>query len=287
VSTYSSSAVEALDPSSESEGGSILSLLLENIRSANPRVRRLAVREISDYTDAIVIQRMLELADHDPDLDVRCAAIAGLGNYMYVGSVSDYDLDTDQALVCTDDCLTDADFERVYHLLLSIYRDGKRTLDERRYAVESLSCFGNETVEDLIDDLYRRSEKEAKISALLAMGCSGAVRWDAPLRRELSNPDQDVQIEAIRAAGESGLDSLGKDLWRLTYADNKEIVLAAIWSLGQTGWESAFERLDELTLDDDVHIRGCADEAMDEWLFYNGLVQEHEQDGVGTFLDEE
>jgi HEAT repeat protein len=230
---------------------------------------------------------MLEIADRDPDLDVRCVAIAGLGNYMYLGGVSDYDLDTDQALVCVEDCLQDADFERVYHLLLSIYRDEKRTLDERRYAVESLSCFDNETVEELIADLYRRPEKEAKISALLAMGFNGAARWEATLRRELSNPDQDVQIEAIRAAGESGLDDLGKDLWRLTYADSKEIALSAIWSLGQTGWESAFERLDELTLDDDAQIRECADEAMDEWLFYNGLTQEHDQDGVGTFLDEE
>lgn len=287
MSTYSSSAVEALDSSSESEGGSILALLLENLHDANPRVRKLAVRELSDYTDAIVIQRMLEAADHDPDLDVRCAAIAGLGNYMYIGAVSDYDLDTDQELACVEDCLTDADFERVYHLLLSIYRDERRTLDERRYAVESLSCFDNETVEDLIAELYGRPEKDAKISALLAMGFNGAARWEAPFRRELSNPDQDVQMEAIRAAGESGLDSLGNDLWRLTYADKREVVLAAIWSLGQTGWESAFERLDELTLADDAHIRGCADEAMDEWLFYNGLVQEHDEDGVGTFLDEE
>ena len=287
MSIYDSSAVEALDPSSESEGGSILSLLLENLHSPSPRVRSLAVRDLSDDTDTIVVQGMLALADRDPDLDVRCAAIAGLGNYMYIGGVSDYDLDTDQELVCTEDCLTDADFERVYHLLLSIYRDEKRTLDERRYAVESLSCFDNETVEDLIAELHRRPEKEAKISALLAMGFNAATRWEAPLRRELSNPDQDVQIEAIRAVGESGLDSLGKDLWRLTYADSKEVVLAAIWSLGQTGWESAFERLDELTLDDDTQIRECADEAMDEWLFYNGLAQEHDQDDVGTFLDEE
>ena len=54
-------------------------------------------------------------------------------------------------------------------------------------------------------------------------------------------------------------------------------MLAAVWSLGQTGWSGAFERLDELTLDEDPDIADIADEAMDEWLFFNGLSSEVEE----------
>jgi HEAT repeat protein len=283
VNHHTHSALEALDPSRENQGGTILPLLLDNLRDPNARVRALAVREISDYTDPIVIARLLELADSDPDLDVRCAAIAGLGNYVYVGGVSDYDLETDQEL----DCLADADFQRVYDFLCAIYHNETRTLDERRYAVESLSYFDSGAVEDIIAELYARPEKQAKISALLAMGCNGAARWEDMLRKELANPDLDVQLEAIHACGELGLDSLGMDLWRLTYAEHKDVVLAAIWSLGQTGWDGAFERLDELTLHQDARIREGADEAMDEWLFYNGLAQGHDQNGTDRFLDDE
>ena len=123
-------------------------------------------------------------------------------------------------------------------------------------------------------------------TVFVAMGASGAERWVKVLRPELTNPDQDLQIEAIHAAGDLGLDNLGKDLWELTFDDDHEIALSAIWALGQTGWDGAFERLDELTLHADQEISDCADEAMEEWLFYNGLSPDHDDDDMDLFLEE-
>ncbi len=80
-------------------------------------------------------------------------------------------------------------------------------------------------------------------------------------------------------------DSMGKDLLRLTYADDQDVMLSAVWALGQTGWEEAFDRLDELALDPDPEIRELADEALDEWLFFNGLMSEYEEDEEDEFLD--
>jgi HEAT repeat protein len=279
------SSVKAID--SDGTEGTILPLLLDNLDDRNPRARVLAIREISDYTDEIVIKRLLKLAEHDPELSVRCAAITGLGNFIYLGGVGDYDLETDQELACVYDCVADADFQRIYGFLFDVYEDPQRTLDEKRLAIESLSYFTDEAVEEAIADLYQRPEKGAQVSALRAMGYNGAVRWEETLRQELSNHDPEIQIEAITAAGELGLDTLGKDLWRLTYADEQDIALAAIWALGQTGWDGAFERLDELTLHEDARIRECADEAMEEWFFYNGLAQEHDATKMDRFLDEE
>jgi HEAT repeat protein len=285
VSETPGSSVKAID--SDGTEGTILPLLLDNLNERNPRARVLAIREISDYTDEIVIRRLLELAEHDPDLSVRCAAITGLGNFIYLGGVSDYDLETDQELACVYNCVADADFQRIYAFLFDVYEDSQRTLDEKRLAIESLSYFTDEAVEEAIADLYQRPEKESRVSALRAMGYNGAVRWEETLRRELSNPDPEIQVEAVTAAGELGLDTLGKDLWRLTYTDEQDIALAAIWALGQTGWDGAFERLDELTLHEDTRIRECADEAMEEWFFYNGLTQEHDAAKMDRFLDEE
>lgn len=283
---YDGSAVETLHTHGDTQGGSILSLLLENLQDPSPRVRALAAREIADYTLTIAVDRLLETAEQDPDAQVRCAAIRGLGNYMYLGSLSDYDLRTDEEPGCVEDCLTDGDFQRVYDFLVDIAGEERCSLDERRYAIESLSFAGDETAEALIAELYARPEKEAKISAFVAMGITGAERWVEILRQELSNPDPDLQVEAVHAAGDLGLDNLGKDLWELTYAEDHEIVLAAIWALGQTGWDGAFERLDELTLHANPEISDCADEAMEEWLFYNGLSQEHDDDDMDLFLDE-
>lgn len=266
--------------------GTILQLLLENTHDPHPRMRALTVRQLSGYANATVVKRIVELADHDPDLQVRCAAISALGSILADAAITDVELAVDEACADTP-AQAQLDWRHVRDFLLDVVEDPARTLDERRYAIESLSHLNNDTVERLIAELYARPEKTSKMSALLAMGYNGAARWEQTLRREFANPDPELRVEAVLAAGELGLTSMGKDLWRLTYSENKETMLAAIWALGQTGWDGAFERLDELTLHNDVQIRESADEAMDEWLFYNGLATEQEQDQTERFLDEE
>ena len=65
--------------------GTIVPMLLEDLHVPNPRVRILAVREISGCEDSIVVDRLIEMAQHDPNLEVRCTAISGLGNFIYMG----------------------------------------------------------------------------------------------------------------------------------------------------------------------------------------------------------
>jgi HEAT repeat protein len=267
--------------------GSILALLLENLRDPNPRVRMLSIREIADCADDRALAPLLELAEQDSALEVRCAAILALGDFVYISGVTYLEEGDELDAWCQEEALDPADLERTRGFLLSVYYDQTRTLDERRRAVESLGHMANKVVEDVIAELYARPEKEAKISALKAMGWNGARRWEKTLQHALLHPDREILIEAIHAAGESGMEGLGRELWSLTYAEEKDIVLAAIWALGQTGWEGAFERLDELTLDSDPQIRECADEAMEEWLFFNGLLEGGNHSRTSRFLDEE
>jgi HEAT repeat protein len=274
------------DPSlAQGTGGTILSMLLEDLQDTNPRVRALAVKQMADCRDGGVIEHLIELAQDDPSLDVRCTAISALGHFIYAGGISAYDPETDQDAVHQDEGLSQEDLERVYDFLLSVYQDESRSLDERRHAVEAQSFFSNDTIENTILELYARPEKPARLSALIAMGRNGSMRWVNYVRRELYSSDRDIQLEAIHAAGAMSLESLGKDLLRLTYAEDREVLLAALWSLGQTGWDGAFERLDEMTLHSDPQVRELADEAMDEWLFYNGLNSEYDESEDDLLLD--
>ena len=116
------------------------------------------------------------------------------------------------------------------------------------------------------------------------MGRNGAERWLEPMRRNLYNEDHEVQLLAVLAAGELGHDGLGKDLLHLTYAEDRELMMAALWALGQTAWEGAFDRLDECSTHPDLEVSEVADDAMDEWLFFNGL----DADAIDAeLLDEE
>jgi hypothetical protein len=250
-------------------------------------VRILAVREIADDPNDHTLALLLELAERDPALEVRCAAILALGDLTYTGGITCMDEEGELEEWCEGTSLQPADLERIHDLMLSIYHDPQRTLDERRCAVESLSHMADGAVEEVIAELYARPEVEAKISALRAMGWNGARRWEETLRQTFLHPNREIMIEGIRAAGESGMEELGQQLWSLTYVEDIDVALAAIWALGQTGWEGAFERLDELTLDADPRVRECADEAMEEWLFFNGLLENGSYSPSSYFLDEE
>lgn len=272
-------ALEPLDGSSTPfSSEAILSRLLEGLDDPDPQQRILVTEALSDFVDVVVLDRLIDLAQHDPDLRVRCAAIESTGAFTYVACSWAYDPEQDQDIYYDDDLVSREDLERLYAFLLSVYHDEERSLDERRYAVESLGFFCGRTVEDLIAELYARPEKLARSSALVAMGINCSLRWADILAQELYNPDVEMQISAIVAVGESGMDACGKDLWRLTFSENESVLLAAIWSLGQTGWDGAFDRLDELGLHPDPEVRQAADEAMAEWLLYSMLESEYEDD---------
>jgi HEAT repeat protein len=240
----------------------------------DPDIRLQAIEALSESEDLQSIARLIDLSQTDPSPDVRGASLLALGQYIYLGAISDYETDNPDLF----EEIPQEDFERVRTFLLSVYRDQKRPLDEKRCAVEALSFGGGDDILQAIDDLYALPHKEAKLSALRAMGRSGAARWLDIVARELYSKDPDVQLEAIDAAGEMSADSLGKDLLRLTYADDLDVVMSALWALGQTGWEGAFDRLDEMSLHPDLEVRETADEAMDEWLFFNGLTSEYDED---------
>jgi HEAT repeat protein len=248
--------------------------VLNQLQDSEPDVRIEAIEALSVCRGDAAINGLLERAQKDADLDVRCAALLALGQFIYLGTISDYETGNPELF----EEIPQQEYVRTRDFLFSVYRDETRPLDERCCAVEALSFDGDDEILKAIAELYACEEQTAKLSALRAMGRSGNVRWLEIVGRELYSDDLDIQIEAIVAAGEMSADSLGKDLLRLTYADDQDVVLSALWSLGQTGWEGAFDRLDEFSLDPDPEVREIADEAMDEWLFFNGLVSDYEED---------
>jgi HEAT repeat protein len=234
-------------------------------------VRSEAVEALSDCCPEAAIARLIDVAEHDPEGEVRCAALAGLGELLYACGASAYDPESDEDALLQCEDLPPQDVKRAFSFLLDVHNDEKRTAPERHTALEAVSCFANPQVEDAIAALYQSADKESRISALVAMGRNGASRWTEAMRRNLYHEDPEVQLWAVLAAGELGYEELGEDLLHLTYAEDRELMMAALWSLGQTAWSGAFDRLDECTLHEDPEIAEVADDALDEWLFFTGL----------------
>ena len=256
------------------DGGAIPQWLLDQLLESEPDIRIEAIEALSTCREDLAINSLIERAQTDVNPDVRRAALLALGQFIYLGSISEYGTGAPELF----EEISQEDYDRTLAFLLSVYRDESRPLDERRSAVEALGFGAGDDIVQAISELYARPDKESKISALRAMGRNGALAWLEIVGRELYSDDLDIQIEAIDAAGEMSADLLGKDLLRLTYADDRDVVLSALWALGQTGWEGAFDRLDEMSLHPDVEIREVADEALDEWLLFSGLMSDHEED---------
>jgi HEAT repeat protein len=263
-------------------------VLVEFLEDEDADVRAMAVEALWHYPDPDLIDRLIQIADNDPDPHVRGKAVSGLGIYVYQGEMADYDYDFGPMNdVLREDELPEADFIRVKDYLLGVYRDETRTLDERRFALEALAFLSDPEIAGMIEAAYNSPQREMKISAIFGMGRSGLVRWTDILARELYNADQDIQREAIRAVGEVGLTELGQDVWQLTYTDDRDIQMEAIEALGQTGWEGAFERLEELTLDPDEEVAEVASDALDEWLWISEMLRKAGQVDEGWEESEE
>ena len=270
---YLEALLEAFEP-----WGDYGPIFVGHLDHEDPRVRATAIRGLWYLPHSNLIDRLIEMAERDPSAEVRAAAVSGLGIYIYEEEMASYDPDRQAATeLVGEEEISEADFERVRSFLLEVYADETRSLDERRFAIESLGFSSDPEVADLIEEAYNRPEREMKISALFAMGRSGMGRWVDILARELYNAEREIQREAIRAVGEIGMDELGKDVWRLTYAEDREIMLEAIDALGRIGWEGGFERLEELTMDPDPEIVQVAEEALDEWLMMSELLGEDEE----------
>lgn len=248
----------------------VSSLGLKALRDPDPQVRVRAIGALDDLQDDCTVDALLDLAQDDPVLRVRCAAFQGLGDFVLTAWIylGEPDPDTDPDTIHAGYRLP-SKVGQVYRFLLAACRDANRPLEERCCAVEALSYFYNHTVQDTIANLYARPERQARMSALRAMGHNGSSRWADIVQRALGDHDLGFRLAAISAAGEMGLASAGPALLRLTYSEDREERLAALRALGETGWHGAFERLDEMAVDEDPGVRRAAEQALEEWLFFN------------------
>ncbi len=254
------------------------------IHDPDNEIKAKAILCLWDYPTTHFLNFLLDAAHDDLGKQVRENSIIVLGRFIFEGSMEGYDLELNNPIATED--ITIDDYNKVKNTLLNIYKDNKRTVDDRRLALEALSFSSEDEIEELIKDAYNNKDKSFKQSAIFSMGRNGNIRWNDIILIELKNTDTDLQREAIKAAGEGKVDKAGPELLKLTYSDDPDIVKLSAWSLGQTGWEDAFNRLYELSESKDHEIQVIADEAIEEWHSICGNDDDYFDDEEDYFEDE-
>ncbi len=255
-----------------------------------PEVRRLAIKGMWDYPDPALIDPLMDIAQHDPDQQVRNGAIITMGRYVYEGEMADYDFDWGTLEdVMREDELLEADYQRVVAFLLDIARDPSAPLDAQRFAVEALGFSSNPEIANLLEQTYHSPHLDMKVSTLFAMGRSGLMRWNSYILAELDSPDPRLQFEAVRASGELFLDEATPVLLRLaSTATDEGLRHEAIWALGHMASLEAWQLLDDIADDptEDEETRQIAEAALDEFYMFQEMA-EGEFEEEDEFTDEE
>jgi HEAT repeat protein len=188
----------------------------------SPPVRIAALDGLSDSERSSLIEPILDMAQNDPDLEVRRLAAATLGHYVILGEW---------------DVIPLKHTEPIVEGLLSILEDDNSDPPVRRAALESISSNPHVKIPGLIEQAYDSGDSKKQISAIFAMGQSADPRWLSIIQDEMQSPYEEMRIEAVRAAGSIGKSELIADVADLITDDDLEVGLAAIAAIGEIGTE--------------------------------------------------
>jgi HEAT repeat protein len=195
-----------------------------------PTVRQQAIQILRNYETPELIPTFLSMMLKDSSPEVRAAAAAAMGSFVYMGEIEEI---SSRMLRRIEDCL----------LQVTTSSDAKIV---RRRALEALGFSSRDEVPPLIEKAYAMKDTDWQITALFAMGRSADARWKSQVLARLDDALQGLRAEAAGAAGELELREATKPLLKLLRDDDDDVRAAAIWSLSQIGGERIADALEAL-----------------------------------------
>ncbi len=222
------------------------------VSDKDPQVRLPAVRTLWEYESPELIQIFLTLTSSDPDAEVRAAAAAGLGKFVYLGEIEEIPADLLHQIE-----------ERL--LLLTKSEDEEKV---RLSSLEALGYSSREEIPQLIETAFNTGDKKWMASALYAMGRSANSVWKPQVLEMLDSQIPDLRAEAARAAGELEILSASPRLVELLDDPDEQTRLASIWSLSQLGGDGVRKTLERIYEDsEDDEEREYLEAALDNLTF--------------------
>lgn len=200
------------------------------LKDKDPSVRIRAINILREYELVDLLPTFVDMSEHDPDADVRAAAAAALGTYIYMGEVED---------------IPSTKLKRVEECLLNLTTSSD-SAQVRRKALEALGYSSRKEVVSLIKDAYASRDLDWQMAALFAMGRSANPRWNPLVLKKLSHTHPGVRAEAASAAGELEIAEAVPVLIEMLEDSDLDVRLASIWALSQLGGKGVREALENL-----------------------------------------
>jgi HEAT repeat protein len=225
------------------------------LRDEDARARQVAVENLWESQDDVLVRPLLRLLADDPAVEVRQAVANALGQFVYLGELEKLSQDLVQELE--------------EGLLGSMARDDSQPV--RQAVLASLGYSSRAEVAALIQQAYDSGQDGHMSASLRAMGRSANEDWAPQVMAELYHPGPRVRQEAAHAAGELALQKVARELIYLLEDVDQQVRREAIWALGQVGGRlavAALEALSEST--DDPGEAQIIEDALDNLAFLEG-----------------
>lgn len=200
------------------------------LKDSAPGVRIRAINILREYELVDLLPVFIEMAEQDPDANVRATAAAALATFVYMGEVDDI---SPQKLQLVEECLL---------RLIS----GSETQLVKRRALEALGYSSRKEVIELIKEAFASPELDWQVTALFAMGRSANSRWRPHILKMLTHQRPVVRAEAAGAAGELEISAAVPKLVELLEDVDHDVRMASIWALSQVGGQGVRAALEEM-----------------------------------------
>jgi len=224
-------------------------IFLSCLHDPDEDVRGAAIDGLWENEEPALIPLLIDLMNNDPSEKVQANAALALGRFALMAEINSiapkYAIQVGQAL-------------------LDVFNDPNKAVEVRRRALEAVSPLSTEQVKAAIKTAYESRDERLKTSAVYAMGKNCDTRWMQLLLKEIKNSDAEIRYEAVTACGEIGDEDIMQYLIPAAQDEDIEVQLAVIQALGKIGGNEAKLYLQKNANDPNDAIREAIETALSE-----------------------
>lgn len=245
------------------------------LNDANPNVRRFALGLMIECRKSSFLKKVIDIANNDPDIDVRQSAIETLGQFAI-------DMETKT--------IPGKEGKKILAVLEALNQDPDEKI--RLRTMEALAYLDHPLAADLIKSALVSTKEENVIAGLRAVQHSLNKKWADRIVDLIDHPNPDIQAEAIKAAGLiQSRKTIKPILNLLTNFDglDSDVLDAAILAISLIGGTQVREIIEELeeVFADETEMTDLFDEAKDNLDLYDFIQKNSDDPEFKAFMESE